>query len=369
LGRPVEHAIEMNPRVAAARVDPVPRPIVIDARAACRPELGGVERWAREMALRLPGLRPGAYTVAEPPHALVHAAGHAWEQAVLPARAALARASLIYAPANLAPLLWPRNVVVVHDAAALRRPEWYSRRYAAWQRRVMPAIVRRARHVVTVSEFSRRELIELLGANPGRTSVIAGGVDERFVAGIDPEPARRALRLERPYVLAVASGGARKNLSALGVAATRLSAEGIDLVVVGGTRPQFRSEEQVKGVRAVGHVRDDLLPALYAGARAFVLPSLYEGFGLTCIEAMATGVPVAAADRAALPETCAGAALMFDPEDPSAVADAVVQAATDEAARRQLAQAGRERAQGFTWERAARETDALLSRVGSADLA
>ena len=88
---------------------------------------------------------------------LVHRAGHAWEQLVLPLRAARARALLC--PANLAPLAHPRNVIVIHDAAALRHPEWYSPAYAAWQRRILPALARRALHVVTVSEFSRGELI------------------------------------------------------------------------------------------------------------------------------------------------------------------------------------------------------------------
>src|SRR5690348_13274813 len=97
---------------------------VIDARAAVRPELGGVERWARELSRRLPALRPGAYDVVAPRPRLVHGAGHAWEQVVLPVRAR--RAGALLCPANLSPAFGPPVVLVLHDAAALRHPRWYS---------------------------------------------------------------------------------------------------------------------------------------------------------------------------------------------------------------------------------------------------
>ena len=241
-------------------------PVAIDARAAARPELGGVERWARELVARLPALRPEGYVVLRPPPAFTHAAGHAWEQVVLPLRASRVGARALLCPANLAPLAYPRSVVVVHDAAALRHPGWYSKAYVAWQRLVLPAIARRAVRLVTVSEFSRGELTELLGVDPGRVAVIPGGVGERFTPAADPEPARRALSLTRPYVLCVASQTARKNLAALVPAARSLAAEGIEVVVAGGHRPQFAREQGLEALRLLGHVDDALLPGLYAGA-------------------------------------------------------------------------------------------------------
>src|SRR6186997_2260694 len=102
----------------------LPGPVAIDARAAARPELGGVERWARELAARLPALRPGAYAVLRPPPRLAHRAGHAWEQLVLPARVARLGSPLLLCPANLAPAASRRTVLVLHDAAALRHPAW-----------------------------------------------------------------------------------------------------------------------------------------------------------------------------------------------------------------------------------------------------
>jgi glycosyltransferase involved in cell wall biosynthesis len=337
--------------------------VAIDGRAAARPELGGVERWARELGARLPALRPGGYVVLRPPLRLAHRAGQAWEQAVLPARARRLGARVLLCPANLAPLASARTAIVVHDAAALRHPGWYSAAYAAWQRAVLPALVRRARTLITVSEFSRRELAELAGADPARVAVIPGGVDERFRPYA--EPPRGALGLSRPYVLCVASHSARKNLAALVPAARALAADGIDVVVAGGHRPQFAREVGLDVLRLLGPVGDDLLPGLYAGALAFALPSRYEGFGLPVLEAMASGTPVVAAAAGALPDTCGGAAVLVEP-DGEAFAAALTALAGDERERARLGAAGLERAAGFSWDATARAVDALLfSRDGA----
>ena len=319
--------------------------VAINGRAAQRAELGGVERHAVEMAQRLPAL--GGYRVVRPPRALAHRAGHAWEQAWLPLAAR--GCELIYSPANLAPLASRRNVVVIHDVAALRHPEWYGRAYAAWQRALLPRLARRAPVLLTVSEFSKGELVEVLGADPERVHVAPGGVDERF----SPSARRPA---ERPYVLTVATRIARKNLAALGRTRAALAERGIDLVAAGSGRGYMRAEEG--GPRPLGYVPDADLPALYAGASAFVLPSLYEGLGLPCLEAMASGVPVVASNRAALPETCGEAALLVDPADPGAIAEAVLAALGPE--RERLVAAGIERAKGLGWDRTARLTDAAI---------
>jgi len=327
--------------------------VAIDARAATRPELGGVERWARELSARLPALRPRAYAVLRPPRALAHRAGHAWEQGVLPLRAARLGAVTVLCPANVAPLAFPRIVVVLHDAAVLRHPGWYSPAYAALQRRLLPLIARRARHVITVSEFSRAELRELLGLE--RMSVVRAGVDSAFSPAADADRARAALGLTRPYVLCIASHTARKNLAALVPAARALAADGVDVVVAGGHRPQFAAERGLEALRMVGRVPDELLPGLYAGAEAFALPSHYEGFGLPVLEAMATGTPVVATTAGALPETCAGAARLV--EDRADITEALEAVLADP---EPLRTAGLTRARGLTWDRTARAMDALL---------
>lgn len=333
--------------------------IAINARAAIRTQIGGVERFTREMVMRLPALRPERYRVIRPAAALAHRAGHLWEQAVLPVRAR--RFELIYSPANLAPASSDRSAVVIHDLAALRHPDAYSRGYVAYQRRMLPLIVRRARLVITVSEFSKRELVELLGVAPERIRVIPEGVDERFAQPADPALAAKRYGLIGPYVLAVGTVSERKNLGVLERAATTLRDRGIELVLAGSDRGYLRASPV--SIRRLGYVAEEDLPALYAGARAVAIPSLYEGFGLPCLEAMACGAPVVAADTGALPETAGDAAVLVDPHDPEAFSSALIAAACEEETRARLIAAGRRRAAAFPWSRTAALTDEALGEL------
>jgi glycosyltransferase involved in cell wall biosynthesis len=333
--------------------------VAINARAAVRAEIGGVERLAREMSARLPSLRPERYRVVRPPRVLAHRAGHLWEQAVLPV---LARApALIYSPANLAPVACRRNVVVIHDVAALRHPEAYSKTYVSYQRVMLPLVARRARRVITVSQFSKRELVDVLDMRPEEIEVVPLGVDERFSPQADPEPVIKRYGLERPYVLMVGTPSARKNLTALEPVRRALTQQGAELVLAGSDRTYLRAG--AVSARRLGYVAEADLPALYTGARSVVVPSRYEGFGLPCLEAMASGTPVVAAACAALPETCGEAALLVDPDDISGFADAVLTASFEHAARARLTTAGLSRAQRFSWQRTVELTDLAITNA------
>jgi glycosyltransferase involved in cell wall biosynthesis len=212
-----------------------------------------------------------------------------------------------------------------------------------------------------VSEFSKRELVDLLGVAPDRVTVVPEGVDERFRPDADPAAAIVTHGLRLPYVLVVGTVSTRKNLSLLEAAAKALRGLGVDLVVAGSDRRYLRAS--AVPLRRLGYVADEHLPGLYAGARALAMPSLYEGFGLPCLEAMACGTPVVATSSGALPEVVDDAGLLIEPGDADAFADALVAAACDERVRERLSDAGRGRAAAFTWDRTATLTDAAIGAL------
>jgi glycosyltransferase involved in cell wall biosynthesis len=334
--------------------------VILNGRAGARPTVSGVERWTREVARLLLARQPKRYVEVAPPRRLSGKLGQPWEQLALPLQAAARRAEFILSPANLAPLAWPRNVVTVHDAAILRTPDAYSPAYRRWHAWVGAPAIRRAVHVLTVSEFSRSELVELMGLEPDRVTVVGGGVSDSFSEEADAASVRARYRLERPYVLAVGTADRRKNLSVLPLTAQRLAMSGRELVWAGGARSHIQGSTLGPEVRALGYVPEADLPGLYAGAEAFVLPSLYEGFGLPCLEAMASSTPVVASNRGALPEVCAGAALLVDPHDEHAVADAVVRVLDDRELSANLQRRGRQRAAEFSWDAVAGRVDQVL---------
>jgi glycosyltransferase involved in cell wall biosynthesis len=232
-------------------------------------------------------------------------------------------------------------VVTVHDLAVLRHPEAFNRWTRAYSPRVVPGVLRAAQRVIAVSQFTRRELVELLGVPDEKIRVVPNAVGGAFT----PEgPAE-----DGDYVLAVGTLEPRKNLDRLVDAVRRTDRE---LRVV-GARGWGRVEVRGNGVSWLGEVDDAELARLYRGATCVAYPSLYEGFGIPVLEAMACGVPVVTARGTAMEEVADGAAVLVDAGDPAEIAAGIERAVAE---RETLVPRGLDRARAFRWDAVAAAT-------------
>lgn len=290
----------------------------------------------------------------------------------IPATWITGAADLFYAPDFLLPPLprRVRTVATIHDLSFIRHPETFPSQLRDYLSTTVPRSLSRADHVLTDSEWTRADVIDLLGASPDRVTSLHLGVSSAF----QPEPAvgeRDALNIRYgidrgPYILAVGTVQPRKNLERLIEAVDLVrgtsgehAAQQATLVVAG--RAGWLSDGVVTAVNARPHVRllgfvDDAdLPALYRQATVFAFPSIYEGFGLPPLEAMACGTPVVASSASSVPEAVGDAGLLHDPFDVDELADALHRVVRDDALRADLRARGLARASGFTWRRTARE--------------
>lgn len=287
----------------------------------------------------------------------------------LPRLARESGASLVHCTYVAPPRCPVPTVVTVHDVSFARHPEWFTARDRALLGAAVPYSARRARAVITPSEHARREVVELLRIPERRVHVTPEACGPEF-RPLGPAARAEALRrcgVDGPYVLSLGNLQPRKNLGRLLDAWRHLRdahlLEDHRLVLAGGTHgkrePVARMVAESGLTREVllpGHVRQEDLPALYAGATAFVYPSLYEGFGLPLLEAMACGVPAACSEAASLPEVADDAALLFDPHDTEAIAAALGALLADEGLRAALVARGFSRAATFSWAACARRT-------------
>jgi glycosyltransferase involved in cell wall biosynthesis len=296
------------------------------------------------------------------------------EQTLLPILAARAGVELVHSMASTAPL-WGRfrRVVTVHDLIYARFPQAHAGMRDKGMRVLVPAAVRRSDRVIADSQSTREDLVTLLGVDPQRIDVVPLGLGSlRRVAPMAERDVRARLQLgARSVVLSVSAKRAHKNLLALIDAFAVLAPEDRPVLVLPGY-PTAHEAELRERARTLGLEGDVRFPAwvsaaelegLWAIARVFVFPSLYEGFGLPVLEAMARGVPVACSNASSLPELAGAAALLFDPRDPDAIRQALERLLGDPVLAESLRARGRERAREFTWERTARLTLASYRRA------
>jgi glycosyltransferase involved in cell wall biosynthesis len=264
-------------------------------------------------------------------------------------------------------------VVTVHDLSFLRHPEWFTRSRAAYYRAAIRPTVTKADLILADSEATAHDLQDLLGVATERIVVTPLGVNTRFAPASteDVARARKTYQLPERFFLYLGTIEPRKNLARL-IEAFNAIANTTDLDLVIAGREGWRADSTIiahrlspfrSRIHFPGFVADDDLPALLSAAEVFVWPSLWEGFGLPPLEAMACGVPVITSSTSSLPEVVGDAAMMVDPEDVPALADAMATLAGDEMRRADLRNAGLERAGQFTWRRTAELTARAYRRV------
>ena len=353
----------------------------MDGRALTSPA-AGVRRYARELLQALVALGEdidvialGGDAAAVPDGvSYVEESAHpptnlGWSLVGLPHAAQRASLDVLHAPAYTAPL-WGTSPVVltIHDVSYARHPEWYPYRRDVVRRAFYRRSARRARLVVTDSEFSASEIVAAYGIPRERISVVPLGVDSGFSPHSSADACELPQEISGPFVLHVGDLHERRNLHTVvdaviaarrhfgGASAVSLVLAGVDRGV-GDTLCAIAEDADVpEAVVKLGPVSEELLLSLYRCASALVYPSLYEGFGLPILEAMACGTPVIASRAASIPEVAGDAGILLDPTDVDAWTDAIVNVVNDDDRRAQMRSKGLARASEFTWARTARMT-------------
>ncbi len=296
-----------------------------------------------------------------------------WEQIVAPVATTRTHLDVLFCPVNVVPLASPvPSVVTVHDLAFLAYPEAFH----ATKRRYLTAMthlsVRRARHIIAVSAHTRDDLVHYFDVRPERITVIPNAADERYRPADTPDALTRfkaAHNLPDRFILFVGTREPRKNLRRLIEAFALLSDNDsrVKLVIVGASgwlTSDLAPLVQLHGLSSrivfMGYVPDDDLPHWYQAATVFCYPSLYEGFGLPVLEAMACGVPVVTSRTSSLPEVTGDAALLADPTDVRGLASALQSVLADDARRQAMSEAGIARSHVYSWEQTAAATLAVI---------
>ncbi len=367
--------------------------IGIEVTAAVR-QGGGIGRYVRELLAALAALPAGAEhrfrlfyasptplpfpLPALPPNFTArHLPWHdiwlarLWHRARLPLPVELLTGPIdvYHAPDFTLPPVRVPSLLTVHDLSFERDPTSAAPGLRAYLKTVVPRSVARATHIVAVSQATRGDLIDLYGTPAEKISVLYEGVDPHFVPTPDPAIRRKYGLGDRPYILAVSTIQPRKNYQRLIRAFAQLPPAFADfnLVIAGGKGWLYddifaeADQPRVRGrVLFPGFVADADLPALYTGAALFAYPSLYEGFGLPLLEAMACGTPTLASTASSLPEVAGDASVLVDPYDPAAIAEGLQRAIAESAP---LQKKGLARAARFRWDESARQLLALYTAL------
>jgi len=337
--------------------------IIINARFLTQ-KLTGVQRFAIEIARQLKVLIPTVRFVA--PSNIIHhnlakefdvlvigkRSGVVWEQVDLPIFLKKNGDPFLVNLCNVAPLFYRNQAITLHDVAFLVNPDWFSSSFVKFYKFLIPRIAKKARIVFTVSDFSKSEIVKYIGIDPRKIKVIYNGISDLSTPKYTGEAYGN-------YILTVGSIEKRKNILALIEAFKAMPNEDIKLVIVGDVNPIFNNKgnEMMKtngNVVFTGRVDDAHLAGLYTNAQMFIYPSLYEGFGIPPLEAMAYGCPTIVSDIDSLREVCAEASLYVNPQSSKSISEGIMLLKNDEVLRNSFIVKGKRNITRFSWQLSAR---------------
>ncbi|MDP3296857.1 MAG: glycosyltransferase family 1 protein [Thermodesulfovibrionia bacterium] len=287
-----------------------------------------------------------------------------WTQARLSYEMKRRPPDVLFVPGHVLPIIHPsRSIVTIHDVGFKRFPECYSypaRAYLDWSTR---QAAMEAKKIIVPSEFTKKELQNFYGVWDNQVAVVPHGVDFDFwqknSEAADAKKIKQKYHFDKPYVIFVGRLEEKKNISRLLAAWQAADIKDFDLVLVGNSQTILPSEN----VKILGWLRKDDLRELYWSAAAMIMPSLYEGFGLTLLEAMAAGAPVAASDIAAHREVAGEAAIFFDPLSVESIVESLKRICGDGALRGTLKEKGKQKASEFSWQKSAERTWGAIVNV------
>jgi len=341
--------------------------ILIDGRVLKHSRITGVERYTIEIIENLKKIAPKNFQIdiIVPPfrQKYLH---HIWEHTVLPLTAR--NYDILFCPANIAPI-WrysrTKLVVTVHDLSFISFPHSFSKKFRFYYKTLIPYELKTADIIVTISNYIKSEIINTFNISRNKIFTIPLGVNINF---FQTPPTYK----KENYLLFLGSLNPRKNIKGV-IEAFYMLLNKIphQLWIVGGRFDIFKNDEPCQLVKFIpadriklkGYLRDREIIELYRKATLFVFPSLYEGFGLPPLEAMACGCPVVVSNVASLPEVCGDAAYYVDPYDVESIAKGIYRVLTDENLRNSLIQKGLERARLFTWEKTAQQILKVFEKV------
>ncbi|WP_026464818.1 glycosyltransferase family 4 protein [Adhaeribacter aquaticus] len=349
--------------------------LIVNARFLTQP-LTGVQRFAVEISLQLKRLLPNIIFVS-PKNILqkdialelnVQTFGrftsHLWEQLELPFFLKKEKNAVLLNLCNTAPLFYNRNIVTIHDIAFQINPQWFSPAFVKLYNFLIPRIAKKSLEVITVSNCSKQALVEYTQIPEEKVNVIYNGISKVFTT-LNGEGNKA---VPEDFILAVSSIDPRKNFISLVKAFKGLNIKGLNLVVVGSESKVFSDtnlKEEIQNCPSIiftGYLPDTELATLYRKAKIFVYPSIYEGFGIPPLEAMASGSPTIVSNTASLPEICGEASLYVNPLDVKEIMMRISQLYFDVALQKTLTEKGLKQIQKYSWEKSAKQVEAVITK-------